>query len=148
MLSKNALRFRTKSVTHRVDETVAAFFECIQYAAEKSGMSDAEALKAVVYFLHGIVEQIVRNKLVRIPGFGMFGTLRHKSYRMGIPGTLLVAFPAWASSYWFRRRVAARVSPHTTKWHTFIRYGKRQGSRLTTMRDVRALLKVKINELK
>jgi len=65
---KISIPFMPKSV--KAQPTV----RCVQHAARNMGVSEHFALNLVAHFLEKVGEETAAGRVVRIPGFGIFGT--------------------------------------------------------------------------
>ena len=65
---------------------------CIQITAERTGHSDYEVATVMSHFLEEVSNEVCRNRLVRIPGFGAFGPKASKAK----PGKQRRIYPAFS----------------------------------------------------
>ena len=82
--------------------------KCIERAADECGMSPYLAALVMSHFLEQVAEQVSANRLVRVPGFGVFGPLAWQPRKAGLAA---YCYPAFSASRAFRRQVSICCSP-------------------------------------
>ena len=74
---------------------------CVEFAAENHAMSEYDVAIVMTYFLEQLAAEVAAGRLVVIPGFGAFGSLRHRT-KTGLDGDW---FPAFLANLGFRNEV-------------------------------------------
>ena len=83
--------------------------DCVYRAVRELGVDDFLVAKVMTYFLEELTNQVAKGRLVRIPGFGVFGArlskpkTRHSNRQEKTPPT---AYPSFSPSKAFRNMVA------------------------------------------
>ena len=87
----------------------APFHSCIRRAADETGRNEFEVAIVMSYFFQELTEQVAMNRVVRIPGIGVFGVKLY--YPRNDPHALGRTYPAFSGSSAFRNYVATCCPP-------------------------------------
>jgi nucleoid DNA-binding protein len=92
------------------EEDHAPICEAVVRAAERAGIQPALMAIYMSQFLEQVGEQMIRGRVVRIPGFGAFGPkTRFRRVPSKFTGDLPCAYPAFVPSAAIKREMRLRV---------------------------------------
>lgn len=81
-------------------------------AAEAAGVTPLQVAVITNHFLEQVGEQVIKGRIVRIPGFGIFGAMTRFRYVRGPKaGDRRVCYPAFYGSNALKTEVRMRVRP-------------------------------------
>ncbi len=84
-------------------ESTEPLRRCIKRAANEMGVSEFHAALLMSYFVEELSHQVANNRVVRIPGFGVFGAkVWHPRHD---PDAVAYAYPAFSAAVPFRNLV-------------------------------------------
>lgn len=92
--------------------------DCMRFAAEETGVTESTAALVMSAFLQELAAQVCKGRIVRIPGFGVFGCAIKRGKRACAQnGGRPVPHPKFSPSHGFRQecRYTAPVNEKTHK---------------------------------
>lgn len=102
---------------------------CIERAAIESGLTEFQVANVMSLFLEELSEQMGKNKLVRIPCFGIFGAKTwNRDYRKS-KLKMPTCYPAFSGARPLRNLVSLKCTPTQTVLDAFLYHRKHVNSR-------------------
>lgn len=101
------------------------FREIVRFVAERTGLSEEQALIALTYFVEGLATQVAKNHCVRVPGLGMFAPWLWEpgpKNKVGMPHCI----PRFSACRPFRKEVELTCPNDPTGRERLSRYATRQ----------------------
>ena len=134
-------------------EDAAPLRQCIATAAREAGMSEHLVAILMSRFFEEISEQVSRGRVVRIPGFGIFGPRAWTPRNAGLP----YCFPAFSAARGFREQTklccpvdgaaTEAVSRHRRHHHTSSRPERAHCRPFTAMRAFRSRVRAEASRI-
>lgn len=90
--------------------------DCVLRAAERTNLPPVQVALVMAHFFEAVMDQVLRNGIVRIPGFGKIGPkTRFRKVPSRYSGDLPCAYPAFVPSAMFKHAVKLQVPPAASK---------------------------------
>jgi hypothetical protein len=102
--TNNYVNATMSSLSEKARPGITALYAALKETAEQTGFNAYQIGNIMTYFLQSIAQQVAIGKLVRIPGFGVFGAKVYWNGRRGIEP--LYSYPDFVASIPFRNDVA------------------------------------------
>lgn len=103
------------------DPHIKPVLTCIERAAKETGTTPEMAHLILNYFFDELMNQVSRNRIVRIPGFGVIGP---RVWKPRTPGHVQYPRPYFCPAYPFVQQVKAECAPDPVTTRTLMAYAR------------------------